>query len=145
MHGWIDSSASETFIDRKVLEEVKLRMRDSSSKISMAFTNCSVESLEQVRALVKASGNHYKLDFGTMNRLCSNVILGHPFLRLHSDVSFQLGRPEGPMQILKQDECLAVAAAKAKAPRIFRFLADDCRPVVIKSRMYNVDDQKFLL
>ena len=67
-----------------------------------------------------------KLDFGTVNQLCSDVILGHPFLRQHSDVSFQMGGPENPFKILKQDNCLAVAAAKAKALCLFQFLADEC-------------------
>ena len=53
----------------------------------MASTNCSIETLGQVRALVEAFGKHYKLDFGTMNQLCSDVILGYIFLRQHSEVS----------------------------------------------------------
>ena len=55
-----------------------------------------------------------------------------------------MGGPEAPIKILKQDECLAVAAAKAKAPRLFRFLTDDCRPIATKCRKYSVDDQKFI-
>ena len=38
-----------------------------------------------------------------MNQLCSDVILDHPFLRQHSEVSFQMGGPEAPIKILKQD------------------------------------------
>ena len=140
----IDSGASKKFIDRKVVEELKLRMHGSPSKISMASTNCSIETLGRVRASVEAFGKHYKLEFGTMNQLCSDVILGHPFLRQHSEVSFQMGGPEAPIKILKQDECLAVAATKAKAPRLFRFLTDDCKPFATKSRKYSVDDQKFI-
>ena len=52
--------------------------------------------------------------------------------------------PEALIKILKQDECLAMAAAKAKAPHLFRFLADDCKLIATKSRKYSVDDQKFI-
>ena len=117
----IDFGASENFMDRKVVEELKLRMHGSPSKISMASTNCSIEILGQVRASVEAFGNHHKVDFGTMNQLCSDVILGHPFLRQHSEVSFQMGVPKALIKILKQEECLAVAAAKAKTTFISIF------------------------
>ena len=52
--------------------------------------------------------------------------------------------PEASIKILKQDECLAVLAAKAKAPCLFRFLADDSRPIATKSRKCSADDQKFI-
>ena len=51
-----------------------------------------------------------------------------------------MGGPEAPIKILKQDEGLAVATVKAKAPHLFQFLADDCRPIATKSCKYSVDD-----
>ena len=37
-----------------------------------------------------------------------------------------------------------MVAAKAKAPRLFQFLADDCKPIATKSLKYSVEDQKFI-
>ena len=114
----------------------------------MASEDFAAKTLGKVNATVILLGRDYDLQFGTMKNLCSDVILGLPFLQRHSEVSFLLGGSEAPLQItskrVKAQNCLNVAAANISAPPLFEFLAEDCKPVVTKSRLYSKEDRQFI-
>ena len=89
---------------------------------------------------INAGGRNYKnVTFGALSSLCSDVILGQEFMKLHSEVNFKTGGIERPLNI---PCCLAVA--KVDPPQLFKFLNSNCRPIAAPSRRYNEEDTKFI-
>ena len=110
----------------------------------MASANCAVKTLGVVFPIVKLLGRDYKLQFGMLDKLCSDIILGLPFLQRHYEVNFIMGGPELPLRIPEQKHYASVAAAKVTAPPLFEYLSDDCKPIATRSRQYSRDDQRII-
>jgi len=80
-----------------------------------------------------------------MSDLCADVILGRQFLSRYSEVTLCYGGSDPPLRIPRAAQLvLGVAAAKLKQPRIFQFLAPDCKPVAAKSHRYSQEDSNFI-
>ena len=140
----VDSGASENFIDSKTAAELKLPIQAFSTQILMASENCTAKTLGTVSTTLNVLDRDYTLDFRTIDKLCSDVILGLPFLKCHREVSFVMNGPTAPLKIYNQNTYLSVAVAKVSPPTLFEFLTEDCKPVATKSRRYCEDDQKFI-
>ena len=89
----------------------------------MASEGFGAKTLRKVNATLITYARDYKLQFGTMDKLCSDVILGLPFLQRHRKVSFLLGGKEAPIKISQQPpiDHNNVAAANISAPRYLNF------------------------
>jgi len=83
--------------------------------------------------------------FSVIKNLCSDVIVGQEFLKLHSSVTFVMNGPEEALTIppLKPQQ-LSVAAARLDSPRLFEFLLPECTPIASRSRKYTPEDAKFI-
>ena len=73
-----------------------------------------------------------------MPNLCAGVILGTPFLSMHSCLSLRYGG-----SLPKLDIC-NLAALNITPPRLFEHLHPKVFPVASKSRRYKPDDTKFI-
>ena len=99
----------------------------------------------RARADIEICGGKYQLQFGLMPDLCADVILDRQFLSRYSEVTLCYGGSDPPLRIpCAAQLVLGVAAAKLKQPRIFKFLAPDCKPVAAKSRRYSQEDSNFI-
>jgi len=78
-------------------------------------------------------------------KLFTPLILGQKFLRRHSEISLHYGGSDHLLRIsLEPQSVLNASAANLTPPRIFEFLATDCKPIVAKSRRYNREDSDFI-
>ena len=83
-----------------------------------------------------------------MPKLCADVIVGREFLKRHASITFVMNGPKESLTVntpmTAEPKRLSVAAAKLEAPRLFKFLSPDAKPVASKSRRYNQEDQSFI-
>ena len=78
-------------------------------------------------------------------KLFTPLILGQKFLRRHSEISLHYGGSDHLLRIsLEPQSVLNASAANLTPPRIFEFLATDCKPIAAKSRRYNQEDSDFI-
>ena len=79
-----------------------------------------------------------------MNNLCSDVILGLDFMKLHSKVNFEINGSKSAVSIDNHHLNLCnVLAANIEPSRIFRCISSNCVPVATK-RSYSESDKKFI-
>ena len=87
----------------------------------------------------------YSTTFSVIKNLCSDVIVGQEFLKLHSSVTFVMIGPEEALTTphLKPQQ-LFVAAARLDPPRLFEFLFPECTPIASHSRKNTPKNAKFI-
>jgi len=87
-----DIGASESFIDNGFAQKAGLTFVPQRSSISMASTNFKAEVIGFVNADITLLGQTYcQFQFGVLKDLCSDVILGQDFMKLHKRITFQFG------------------------------------------------------
>ena len=70
--------------------------------------------------------------------LCSDVLLGHDFLKQHEHVIIPFGGSEPPFSLC------SLTAAHVEPPTLFGNLSSLCKPIATKSRRLTFSDQKFV-
>ena len=94
----------------------------------MASSEVSIPTCGIVVATLSFHNRTYPTTtFSVINNLCSDVIDGQEFLKLHSFVTFMMNGPEDALTIppLKPQQ-LSVATARLDPPRLFEFLLPEC-------------------
>ncbi|KAG1664804.1 hypothetical protein GQR58_019670 [Nymphon striatum] len=142
----VDTGASENFMNSDTAWGLQLKGQGVEEHISLATNKMGATTDGKAKADIQLLGRRYpELEFGVMSDLCADVILGRKFLSRHSKVIFHYGGPEPLLKISCQHQLvLNVSAAKLPPPRIFEFLAPECKPVAVKSRKYSRDDMIFI-
>ena len=74
-----------------------------------------------------------------LRNLCSDLILGHDFLKLHKDIILSFNGPEDSLKICR------VSLANIKPVSLFSTISSKCHPIATKSRRYNEIDTKFIM
>jgi len=137
----LDSGASRNFIATLFVKSLGLNLVGSSEKMVMASTSLDQSLQGTVTADINAAGRLYSnVELGDLPSLCSDVILGQEFVKLHSEVNFTRGGVKPPLNI----HFCSLAVAKVDPPRLFKFLNADCCPIAIRSRRHNAEDGKFI-
>ena len=135
----IDSGISENWVHPAVVHKLGLVKQSTDTVVSMAsasFTNsiafCTV-------ADVKIRGKLYNsVKINLLENLCTDIILGLSFQKLHKSVTFSFNGPEPPLEVC------GLAALKVDPPDLFSNLTPNCKPIATKSRKYNVPDKQFI-
>ena len=87
-----DSGASENFINKKVVNELRLKIFGAKTNVAMASQAFSVKVLGKVKETLKLKGRTYdKLTLGVVPKLCADIVLGQAFMRQYEEVVFKLG------------------------------------------------------
>ena len=76
--------------------------------------------------------------FSVMDDLCSDVLFGQDFLKLHQELILQLEGPNPPLTVG------GTMASSLEPPVVSVILAPDCKAIATKSRRKSSDDQKFI-
>ena len=83
----VDSCASDNFISKSVVADLKLQVDPSGKSVSMALSSVQVPFTGTCTADFVLGGKLYKnVSFGILENLCSHVILGYDFQKLHKKV-----------------------------------------------------------
>ena len=142
----MDTGSSDSYIDASLCKKLDLIVRGNPSTISMASKSHSVKVNSNVNVDLNVCNNQYP-DFklGVMKNLCSDVILGLDFMKLHSKVNFEMN---GSKSAISTDNhhlnlCNALAA-NIEPPKIFRSILSNCVPVATKNRSYSESDKKII-
>ena len=70
--------------------------------------------------------------------LCTDLILGMPFLKRHQDVMLTFGGKEPRLEVC------SLTRMKVETPKLFSNLSADCHPIATKARRFNPHDEKFI-
>jgi len=138
VHILVDSGASENFVDVKICQK--------PTSIGMASSEESIPTYGIVVATLSFHNRAYlTTTFSVIKNLCSDVIVGQEFLKLHSSVTFMMNGPEEALTIppLKPQQ-LSVGVARLDPPRLFEFFLPECTPIASHSRKYTPEDAKFI-
>ncbi|KAK4319870.1 hypothetical protein Pmani_009216 [Petrolisthes manimaculis] len=132
----IDSGSSKSFIHPDVVQRLSLATHSLSEKVAMASTNLSTNTMGFCQVNLKVSGQEYHgVRLTVLPQLCSEVILGQDFQRLHGSVTLEYGGELPPLVVC------GLSILKVDPPRLFANLTADCHPFSSKSRRYSYDDR----
>jgi len=136
VHVLVDSGASKNFVDLKIPKKLHLPVNGSPNSIGMASSYVSIPTCGIVAAKLSFhNGTYPTTTFSVIKNLCSDVIVGQEFLKLHSSVTFVMNSPEEALTIPPlKTQLLSVAAASLVSPRLFEFLLPECTPIPSRSR-----------
>ena len=88
----LDSGASENFINKKVVDELRLKIFGAKTNVAMASQAFSVKVLGKVKGTLKLKGRIYdNLTLGVVPKLCADIVSGQAFMKQHEEVVFKLG------------------------------------------------------
>ena len=135
----VDTGSSESFIDASIVKAKSLRTFNSKTKIAMATNDHCSHTQGHIVCKLKFKDQHYnEVKLSILPNLCSDVILGHDFLKKHEKVEIPFEGPRKPFSLC------GLAAAKVEPPFLFENLTDDCKPIATKSRRFNNPDRAFI-
>ncbi|XP_065678455.1 uncharacterized protein LOC124814273 [Hydra vulgaris] len=98
----IDSCSSDNFIIKKIIETLKIKTLPSKKKILMALTTMESGLVDCCSVNLKVNGLFYNnVQFGVLENLCSDIILGYDFQKLHKNLIFPLGGEKEDLIVIK--------------------------------------------
>ncbi|XP_068220393.1 uncharacterized protein [Palaemon carinicauda] len=96
----IDTGSSDSFVRHNLVDLNKLTMSPEHGKVSMADESLSSSILGLCSVDLELKGETYHgVELKVLQRLCSDVILGHDFLRKHSGLEMDFGGEKPPLKI----------------------------------------------
>lgn len=137
--GLIDSGSSESFINLDLVKRLSLTLHHSSGTVSMASTSLSIQTLGFCKVNLRVNGKDYQdVHLAILPQLCSDVILGQDFQKLHGSVTLTYGGELPPLVVC------GLSTLRVDPPKLFANLTADCHPISAKSRRYSYEDRMFI-
>ena len=96
----IDTGSTDNYISPRIVQDLGLHVYQSGGQVTMAATNCTsaIQGYSVVEILMQ--GHHYRnIKLSVLPNLCSDVLLGHDFLRLCDIVSIKFGGSKAPLTL----------------------------------------------
>ena len=139
MDGLVDSGSSESFIHPDLVKRHSLIVHHSSGAVSMASTSLSTRTSGFCQVDLRVNGQDYKdMRLTVLPQLCSDVILGQDFQKMHGSVILRYGGDLPPLVIC------GFNTIRVDPPKLFANLTADCCPVSARSRRYSYQDRMFI-
>ena len=141
----VDSGASINFMSSDTAKRLKLKPTGGRKSVSMASSDVGVFTHGCVKSPISIGRRMYPaVTFDVVDKLCAEAILGLEFLKMHSEVSFDMGGSMPRLTVKGRDQVLCVAVANLESPRLFEHMTPGYRPIADKSRRYSPDDRTFI-
>ena len=135
----VDTGSSENFISHGLVKDMSLSVYPGVSKVTMATTTLTTDILGYCVLDIIVQGHTYKkIRLSVLPNLCSEVILGHEFLKQHETVNLTFGGSKQPLNVC------GLSTLAITPPSPFINLTPDCKPIATKSRRYSALDQQFI-
>lgn len=139
MQALVDTGSSESYISSAVVLRNHWNVVHSRSQITMASTSLSSVTTGHCFVKLRYRNTEYpSVKLSLLPNLCSDVLLGHDFLRQHKQVVIPFNGERPPFSLC------GVLAARVKPPSLFENLSPDCKPIATKSRRHSPPDQQFI-
>ena len=139
MSALIDTGSSENFISRSIVEKINLPFEKGSGTVSMATSSTSSNIEGYCVAYIQLQTRKYNnINFTILSDLCADIILGQPFMELHSSITLSFGGELPPLSIC------SLACSNISPPTLFANLSDECHPIKTSSRRFSNEDRKFI-
>ena len=140
----IDSCSSESFINEQVANRLKLTLSPSTRNISMALTTLKTDIIGCCTADITLNNCTYtNVILSVLKDLCSDVILGHDFQKLHKRVTIELHGPQSDLIVSNSPSC-ALAAASVDELSLLANVNPHSKPIATKSRRFSFSDKTFI-
>ncbi|XP_054267292.1 uncharacterized protein LOC128989427 [Macrosteles quadrilineatus] len=133
----IDTGSTSSFVNLKFVQLNKIKMYNESGQVSLAASNMksNVHGFVKINLnLLNHNYNNFKLT--VLEDLCTDVLIGHDIMKLHSNIQVWFGGKKPPL--------LVCSCAKVEPPKLFCNLTPDCQPIATKSRRYSDEDMQFI-
>lgn len=135
----IDTGSSMSFIDEKLVNIMNLKRVRTSQSITLASLSHSSYINALCYATIKLDHHTYKQHpLLIVYNLCADVIIGLDLLKNHRSLELQFGGDREPLLICN------VMQASVPPASIFSNLSPDVKPIAIKTRNFNKEDELFI-
>ena len=135
----IDTGSTESFVSSSVTRRYKWPIVPSQNTITLASTSCT--SITTGHCFVNVAFKnkvYHRFRLSVLNNLCSDVLLGHDFLRLHQSLEIPFYGANPPLSLC------GLSAVNIDPPSLFEHLSPQCRPIATKSRRHSFQDTIFI-
>ena len=140
----IDSCSSDSFISEDSVKQLGLEIQPSSRTISMALTTMNTSITGCCTITLTLGDNVYNgIRLGVLKDLCSDIILGHNFQKLHKSLTIDMGGTKPDLIISNTSHC-ALSTATIDNISLFTNLLPECKPITTESRRFSFDDEDFI-
>ena len=122
----IDTESTLTHISENLSKLLKLKLSESSQKITLAASDSYSKSLGMCQVNLK--GQEYKcVSVTLLKNQITDVIFGRNFMTQHQSINIHFGGVKPTLQLV------ALEAVKTSTPaKLFQYLHNDCRPIATK-------------
>ena len=135
----VDSGSSASFVSPAVVHKLGLTMLPSSERIAMASTPLVTSTLGHCEVGLKVQGERYDLfKLAVLPDLCTDLILGQDFMRLHESIQFETSGPRPALTVC------GVAGMHLEPPSLFANLTPDCKPISTPTRHHSQPERAFI-
>ena len=135
----LDTGSSDNFINEKLISVIQPTVHPRSANVSMASSTLAKQTKGYCVSNLTVEGRDYEdVELSILPDLCTDLILGMPFLKRHQDVRLTFGGKEPRLEIC------GMTRMKVETPKLFSNLSADCHPIATKSRRFNPPDEKFI-
>ena len=134
----LDTGSSENFISSFYAARSGFRIDHSQLRVTMASSDHFTRTQGVVTCSVQVDNSYYRdVRLYVLRELCTDVILGTPFLKMHESLHVNFGGTRPTFDVT----CSAMHAAPV---RLFENLFADVQPIAVKSRNYSSEDAEFI-
>ena len=137
----IDTGSTESFIRDDLVKELELKRHPRHGRVSMAATTLSTCTPITGACMVDFTllGRKYNdVYLSILPCLCSDIIIGHDFMRKHEEVTVKFGGNEKPLSICR------LTTLNRTSPPLFANLKLPYKPIATKSRQHSFTDRQFI-
>ena len=135
----VDTGSSESYISSSVVRHNQWKYQTSYSHISMASSKLQTCTKGHCFVTLTYKDTEYhKIKLAILDDLCSDVLLGHDFLKQHKQLVISFNGDKPPLKVC------GLLAAKVKPPQLFAHLTHNCKPIATKSWRHSSLDQQFI-
>lgn len=135
----IDTGSSLSFISKNIAQFLNLSRKPCHQTITLASIGNTSVADGICFPTIEMGGYVYKrVPLLIIENLCADVIIGHDLLRKHSYIEMNFGGNQKPLKICN------VLAANVPPASIFHDLSTAIKPIAIKSRRFNSEDEEFI-
>ena len=127
------------------MQELNLKVHPSSKGITMDQKTLNTKPSGYVVVnLTFNSQSYLTTHLDILNDLCSDVLLGQDFPCQYQKRTFNYGGHNPKSIVVSTNQFSVLNAVEIEKPPLFPNLSLNCKPIAVKLRHFNKEDQSFI-